>query len=53
MLGGPKSGLAAPTATPAEAAAFAAASTFRVIETVIFGLMTWIRIDDMDSHCRT
>jgi hypothetical protein len=40
MLAGPKSGLTALTSTPGETAAFAAAPIFRVIETVVFGLMT-------------
>jgi len=44
MLRGPNSGFVALTLTPGEAAAFAAAPIFRVIEMVVFGLMTWIRI---------
>src|SRR5208282_83591 len=50
MLGGPKSGLAALTSTPGEAAAFAAAPIFSVIERVVFGLTTWMRIGSLTGY---
>src|ERR1700693_1380019 len=44
MLGGPNSGLTARISTPCDAAAFAARPILAGIDTVVFGLMTWIRI---------
>src|SRR5208337_2961180 len=44
MLGGPKSELTAKTSTPGEATAFAAAPIFAVIEAVVLGLTTMMRM---------
>src|SRR6266478_3380956 len=44
MLGGPNSGLTATISVPAAAAAAAALAMVRVIDAVVFGLITSIRI---------